>query len=125
MIDDALSFHPEEVHMDGASHLMAQPEFRDPQTMGQLVRLVEEKAPLAQALGRQWRAPGLNVSIGREFSDTVLRGFSVVQVPYRHRGRVVGALGVLGPTRMAYDHVTGVLRHLASRLEETLAREGA
>src|SRR5581483_7223474 len=98
LIDGALQFNGDEVHMEGASYLTEQPEFQNYQMMEQVVRLVEEKQPLAQILGRQWSKPGLAVEIGREFPQSFLRSFSFVHVPYYYQGQVVGALGVLGPT---------------------------
>jgi heat-inducible transcriptional repressor len=124
LIEGALRFNGEEIRMEGASHLMEQPEFQNFEQMEQLVRLVEEKAPLAQALGRQWSNPGLDFLIGHEFPETFMRNFSFVNVPYYYRGKVVGALGVLGPTRMPYDRVAGLVQHLAQCLEETLTRRG-
>ena len=124
LIDGALRFSGEEIRMEGASHLMEQPEFRNLRTMEKVVRLVEEKKPLAQALGRQWSSPGLSVAIGREFPEASMREFSFVHVPCHYQGKVVGALGVLGPTRMAYDRVAGAIRHLARRVEESLELSG-
>lgn len=125
LIEGALQFNSDEVHMEGASYLTEQPEFHNYQMMEQVVRLVEEKQPLARILGRQWSNPGLAVEIGHEFPQSFLRNFSFVHVPYYYQGKVAGALGVLGPTRMAYDRVAGVVRHMALHLEAALTkREG-
>jgi heat-inducible transcriptional repressor len=122
LIDGALRFNSDEIRMEGATHLMEQPEFQNLQTMEQIVRLVEEKGPLAQVLGRQWSRPGLAVEIGHEFPEAFMRGFSFVHVPYHFQGKVVGALGVLGPTRMAYDRVAGVVHHMARCLESAFVK---
>jgi heat-inducible transcriptional repressor len=122
LIEGALEFKGEEVHMEGASYLTEQPEFQNYQMMEQVVRLVEEKRPLAQILGRQWLKPGLAVEIGSEIPQAALRSFSFVHVPYYYRGKVAGALGVLGPTRMAYGRVAGVVNHLARHLETALTQ---
>lgn len=124
LIESALQFNGEEIHMEGVSCLAEQPEFRDYRVMEQVVRLVEEKQPLVQILGRQWAKPGLAVDIGHEFHQAALQAFSFVHIPYYYRGKVVGALGVLGPTRMAYDRVAGVVQHTARHLEATLLKQG-
>jgi heat-inducible transcriptional repressor len=124
MVEEALRFSADTIHLEGASHLAEQPEFHDPQLLEQVVRLVEERSPLASVLGRQWSNPGLSVSIGRELPQAELRHFSFVHVPYYYQGKVAGALGVLGPTRMAYDRVCGQLSHMARELEATLTRRG-
>jgi heat-inducible transcriptional repressor len=124
LIDSALQFNSDEIHLEGASYLTEQPEFHNYQMMEQVVRLVEEKEPLAQILGRQWAKPGLSIEIGREFPQSFLRSFSFVHVPYYYQGQVVGALGVLGPTRMAYDRVSGLVNHMARHLETALINRG-
>lgn len=124
LVEKALAFNGEAIHMEGASILAEQPEFKDPQMMEQVVRLVEEKRPLAQILGRQWAKPGLSVEIGRDFSPSFLKNFSFVHVPYYHQGRVAGALGVLGPTRMDYGRVSGLVSHMARQLETALSLGG-
>jgi heat-inducible transcriptional repressor len=124
LIEGALQFDGEEVHLEGASYLTEQPEFQNYQMMEQVVRLVEEKRFLCQILGRQWSKPGLAVEIGRELPQASLRSFSFVHIPYYYQGQVVGALGVLGPTRMAYDRVAGVVSHMAQQLESALLMRG-
>ncbi len=124
LIEKALQFNGDELHIEGVSCLTEQPEFHNYQMMEQVVRLVEQKQPLAQVLGRQWTNPGLAVDIGHEFTQASLRAFSFVHVPYYYQGKVVGALGVLGPTRMAYDRVAGVAQHMAQCLENTLSQKG-
>jgi heat-inducible transcriptional repressor len=124
LIDEALSFNPEQIQMEGAARLAEQPEFRHFGKMERLVRLMERKDPLGSVLGRQWQKPGLTMEIGNEFPDDSLKEFSFVHIPCYYRGEVVGALGVLGPTRMPYDRVAGVVRHLAGYLEETLMGRG-
>ncbi len=124
LIEGALQFDGGEVHLEGASYLTEQPEFHNYQMMEQVVRLVEERQSLVQILGRQWAKPGLAVEIGRELPQASLRSFSFVHIPYYYQGQVVGALGVLGPTRMAYDRVAGLVSHMAQQLESALMMRG-
>jgi len=123
LIDHALRVTPENVVLEGASRLIEQPEFRDPGHAGRVLRLVEERQPLARLLAGQWASPGLKVQIGREIPESLLNDFSVVHVPYRIGGRVAGALAVLGPTRMAYDQVSPLLEMVARLVEERLNGE--
>jgi len=84
------------------------------------LRLLEERQPLAVLLGRQWQVPGLKVEIGREMSESSLSAFAVVHAPYHLKGRMVGVLAVLGPTRMPYDHITLLLNQVCRRVGECL-----
>ncbi len=124
LIEGALRFEGSEIHLEGASYLAEQPEFHSYQMMEQVLRLVEERQPLAEILGRQWTKPGLAMEIGKEFPLASLRSFSFVHIPYYYQGKVAGALGVLGPTRMAYDRIAGVVSHLARQLELALNQRG-
>lgn len=124
LIESALLFDGDEIHMEGVSHLAEQPEFHDYRMMEQVVNLVEQKQPLARILDRQWARPGLSVDIGNEIPQSSLKVFSFVHIPYFYKGKVAGVLGVLGPTRMAYDRVAGVVGHMAQYLENTLSKQG-
>ncbi len=124
LIDNALCFQTDRIHLEGAANLMEQPEFKSLEKMEQVVRLVEEKGPLADVLNRRWERSGLEVEIGREFTNNALREFSFVHVTYSLQGKVIGAVGALGPTRMAYDRVAGIVGHLAHSLEDTFTRRG-
>jgi len=123
LIDHTLRLTGDQVIVEGASQLVSQPEFRDAGSMGRVIRLMEERQPLANLLGSQWEVPGLKVEIGREIQEDGLSLFSVVHVPYRLRGRVAGALAVLGPTRMPYEQVTVTLNQVSRLLEEHLAEK--
>ena len=55
------------------------------------------------------RADGLQIFIGEESGFEVLDGCSVIAAPYQREGKVLGVLGVIGPTRMAYDRVIPIV----------------
>ena len=81
----------------------------------------EEKAKLIKILSLclQSSLSGVQILIGRENPDSRMQHFTFVVAPFRYRQRVVGALGVVGPTRMEYERaITTVdyVAHLCSRL---------
>jgi heat-inducible transcriptional repressor len=120
LLDGALGTRPDHVIVEGAPQLLEQPEFRGPEAMENVLSVAEDKGALARALGRRWGQPGLKIDIGREMRNERLKDCSFVQVPCRLWGNTVGTLGVLGPTRMAYDRVTGLLEHVSLVLDHTL-----
>lgn len=102
----------------GSAQLLAeQPEFASNERMRDLLRLTERREPLHQALEAR-RAHGLTVTIGGENPDTRLTGFTLVTSSYEV-GELRGVIGVLGPTRMPYDKIIGLVEH-TSRLVEGL-----
>jgi heat-inducible transcriptional repressor len=77
--------------------------------------LFEKKTDLLQLLDASSRAQGVQIYIGGESSLVPMEDLSVVTAPYGVNGKVVGTLGVIGPTRMAYERVIPIV-DITSRL---------
>jgi len=122
LIEHTLNLDGERVLVEGASHLIRQPEFQDADRAGDVLRLLEERQPLAELLGRQWETPGLKVEIGREIAGDGLSSFSVVHAPYHLNGRLAGVLAVVGPTRMPYERVTLLLNQVCRQVGDCLSQ---
>jgi heat-inducible transcriptional repressor len=108
---------PETVLLGSAQMLAVQPEFSTSGRIRDLLDLTERRDLLQQALSAR-RATGLTVTIGGENSDQRLAGFTLVTSSYRS-GDLAGVIGVIGPTRMPYDKIIGLVDH-TSRLVEGL-----
>jgi heat-inducible transcriptional repressor len=87
----------------------------------QLFDLFEQKTSLAQLLEISSRAEGVQVFIGGESGIAPLDECSVVTAPYETNGEVVGTLGVIGPTRMAYERVIPIVDITARLLSNALS----
>lgn len=107
-----------EVMLGSAQALAGQPEFASKDQIRRLLDLTERRDVLRQAL-RQRRQGGLTITIGGENTDPALAAFTIVTASYRH-GRLSGVIGVMGPTRMPYQKIIGVVEN-TSRLVEDLA----
>ena len=86
--------------------------------MGSLRRLFdvfEQKTELMRLLDISSRAEGVRIYIGGESKVVPFEELSVVTAPYEVDGRIVGTLGVIGPTRMAYDRMIQIV-DITSRL---------
>ena len=112
-----LSNEPNAVMLGSAQMLADQPEFASNARMRELLRLTEGRDLLKQALASR-RAHGLSVTIGGENPDSRLSEFTLVTSSYEV-GRLRGVIGVMGPTRMPYDKIIGLVEH-TSRLVEGL-----
>jgi heat-inducible transcriptional repressor len=107
--------------VEGTARILEQPEFEDVRKIRQLLLAFEEKAKLIQILGSCLHSSGAGVRIviGEENPANEMRHCALVMAPLVYGSRVVGALGVVGPTRMEYDRaVTTVdyVAHLCNRL---------
>jgi len=99
----------EDLVLSGETRLMRFQELSDVEKLRQLFEAFEQKRELLGLLDRCVRADGVRIFIGEESGYEVLGDCSVVTAPYRVDGRVVGVLGVIGPTRMAYDRVIPIV----------------
>jgi len=107
--------------VEGTARILEQPEFEDVRRIRQLLLAFEEKAKLIDILGSflHTSSTGVQVVIGKENPADEMRHCALVMAPLRCGSRIVGALGVVGPTRMEYDRaVTTVdyVAHLCNRL---------
>jgi len=101
--------------VDGAAKILERPEFADVQKIKQLVKTLEEKAKLARILEACLQTPesGVRILIGRENADAQMHHCTLVVAPLHYRDRAVGALGVVGPTRMEYDRAMSTVEYVA------------
>lgn len=95
----------DELVVSGESNLMEFPELGDIQTLRKLFDAFTSKRDLLHLLDQSTRAGGVKIFIGSESGYKALEDCSVVAAPYIVNGRVVGTLGVIGPTRMPYEQV--------------------
>jgi heat-inducible transcriptional repressor len=112
-----LSNEENAVVLGSAQMLADQPEFASNSRMRDLLRLTEGRDLLKQALESR-RQRGLSITIGGENPDTRLSDFTLVTSSYE-AGGLKGVIGVMGPTRMPYDKIIGLVEH-TSRLVEGL-----
>ena len=88
-----------------------------------LFDLFEQKTSLLHLLDVSQRAQGVQIYIGEESGLVPLDECSVVTASYEVGGQVIGTLGVIGPTRMAYERVIPIVDITAKLLSNALARE--
>jgi heat-inducible transcriptional repressor len=80
----------------------------------------EKKGLLIRLLDRASESSGLHLLIGEENPLADLRDCTLVAAPYRGKGKVLGSVGVIGPTRMDYPRVVGLVEYTARLLGEVL-----
>lgn len=85
--------------------------------------LFEHRTRLLQLLDVSSRAQGVQIYIGGDSKLVPLDEMSLVVAPYEVDGRVVGTLGVIGPTRMAYERVIPIVDITAKLLSNALSRD--
>ena len=104
----------------GQTRLMGVQDLSDLDRLRELFETFARKREILQLLERTLQAPGVRIFIGEETGLAPLDGLSVVTAPYIAGGRVLGVLGVIGPTRMAYERVIPVVQAAADALGSAL-----
>ena len=101
------------VHLEGQSSFLEDPALvQDVAKMRALFKALDEKSRLLEVLNRALAAEELTIFIGAE-SGIAGPELSMVAAPYRIAGEIVGALGVIGPTRMDYARVVPLVEFTA------------
>lgn len=108
------------LYLDGTSHIVEQPEFKDIRKLYTLLKCLEEKQELLSLLHDDFQKENLTIHIGTENGRSYLRDCSIVTQGYKIKGRVSGRLGVIGPKRMVYEKVIPTLDFLADSITEIL-----
>lgn len=122
-LDDTAEQSPE-VFVEGAAKIITKRDFTDKEKISELLRIFEEKSRLVKILN-ECIAPSIpqpvGVRIGAENSLPSLRGCTVITSYYGFGDQVMGSLGVVGPVRMEYARMIGVVSYVARLLEQALA----
>ncbi|MEQ1683261.1 MAG: heat-inducible transcriptional repressor HrcA [Burkholderiaceae bacterium] len=106
----------EQVVISGERNLLTVQDFSsDMGSLRKLFDMFEQKTQLMRLLDVSSRAEGVRIYIGGESLVVPFEELSVVSAPYEVNGQVVGTLGVIGPTRMAYDRMIQIV-DITSRL---------
>ncbi|HXY04980.1 MAG TPA: heat-inducible transcriptional repressor HrcA [Burkholderiaceae bacterium] len=116
--------HADPVVISGERNLIGVSELAaDMDKLRALFDLFEHKARLIGLLDDSSRSEGVQIYIGGESELVPLDEMSMVVAPYEVDGRVVGTLGVIGPTRMAYERVIPIVDITAKLLSSALSRD--
>ncbi|MCG6975464.1 MAG: heat-inducible transcriptional repressor HrcA [Acidiferrobacterales bacterium] len=106
----------------GESNLFDIPEMGDMAKLRQLFDAFSAKRDLLHLLDRSMHGGGINIFIGAESGYAALENCSLVTAPYTVGDKIVGTLGVIGPTRMPYNRVIPIVDVTARLVSHALSR---
>jgi heat-inducible transcriptional repressor len=109
-----------ELVLSGETRLMEFAELSDVEKLRQLFEAFGQQREILQLLDRSIAADGVHIYIGEESGYRILDECSIVAAPYRVNDQIVGVLGVIGPTRMAYERVIPIVDITARLLGSAL-----
>lgn len=102
------------LYMDGMTNIFSLPEYNDIEKARSFFQMIDRKKEITQKI--KGRDDGVMITIGGENQDEDLADCSVISATYHVDGKLVGKLGVIGPTRMKYDEVTSVVEYLTDNI---------
>jgi len=114
---------PAEVVIAGETNLMGFAELSNVEKLKRLFDAFNEKRDILHLLDQCLRADRVQIFIGHESGYRILDDLSIVTAPYTVDNEVVGVLGVIGPTRMAYERVIPIV-DLTARLLGAALNQG-
>lgn len=107
----------------GETNLMGFAELSSVDKLRRLFEAFNQQHDMLHLLDQSLRAEGVQIFIGQESGYTIFDDCSVVTAPYTVDKEVVGVLGVIGPTRMAYERVIPIVDVTAKLLGAALQQK--
>ncbi|TFH42943.1 MAG: heat-inducible transcription repressor HrcA [Chrysiogenales bacterium] len=108
------------LHVDGIENLLKIPEMVEEGRLQSLLSIIEEKNILRRILERALENEGVWTLIGEEIDEERVTGCSMVSTSYKIGNKLVGAIGVIGPTRMDYEKVVPLVDYTGRVVTELL-----
>lgn len=109
------------LYMEGLTNIFDIPEYSDLEKAKNFIHMLSQREELTKKLIE--RDDGIIVTIGEENADGVMQDCSLITASYHVDGRLVGKIGVIGPTRMKYGEVTSLMEFLTDNLNNTFKLE--
>ena len=114
-----------ELRFEGINKLLAFPDYYDMDRLRELLALFEKKETLLEVLSDEARKDDhVQVFIGRENVVKVMDNSTLVFKTVTQNGRPVGAIGIIGPTRMDYRRVIATIDSLTAGVTDALGSPG-
>ena len=110
----------DELFFSGETNLMDVAELCEVEKLKKLFNTFNQKRDILHLLEQAISADGIQIFIGEESGHDVLDNCSVVTSPYEVDGKILGVLGVIGPTRMHYERVIPIVDVTAKMLGSAL-----
>ena len=129
VIDTINEIDNADVFLGGATNILNYPEYNQVVRAKEILSFLEEKKSLYKLLAKAYKNDHedngkrkVNIVIGRENEFTEIKNCSVVMTSYSIGQKVIGSIGIIGPTRMEYAKVVSSLEFLSKNLNNILTK---
>lgn len=107
------------IYVEGQSNIVR--DFADLEKIQRLLRALEEKISIVRILDQTVEAHGVQIFIGMESGQEALQDCAMVTSQYGAQNHFLGAIGVIGPTRMDYPRVIPIIDYAAKILSQAIS----
>lgn len=118
LLYDSLKAEKQKIYFSGASNIFSHIEYNNVENARDFLSLLEE-TDILQEVFTKTNTP-LEISIGNENDIDDIKNYSIVKATYSINQKPVGSIGVIGPKRMNYSKVMGVLKYFTDTLNDVL-----
>ena len=119
LMEQMLKIEEVNVFSDGITNILDLPEYNDVVKAREFISFVEDKDSVAKLL--QYTGENdLDICIGSENKNYELRDCSLITATYKFNGKLIGRIGVIGPTRMDYNNVISTVKSISDAISEII-----
>lgn len=119
-VDRLLSsnLYRERLHIAGTQHLFENPEFENVEQMRSVIELIEDEDIIVHVLDKNLSdQKDISILIGQEMNNKLLQDYSLIATRYSI-GTVFGSIGIIGPKRMNYSHLSSLVQYFGNVLNK-------
>lgn len=107
-----------QIYLDGIKNIFDLPEYHSIDKARGFMEMIDRHEYIMELLANS--KDGLDIIIGKENKRKEMKDCSLITATYRVNGLLVGKIGVIGPTRMNYEHIVSVVDYVTKKLTESL-----
>ncbi|MCR1897844.1 heat-inducible transcriptional repressor HrcA [Irregularibacter muris] len=119
--ESLVNYEDTKVYFDGITNIFNFPEFKDIERAKEFIDLWERKNLLVDLLSPNAQ-DDLHISIGAENQLHEIKDCSLITATYKLNGKLLGTIGVIGPTRMQYGKVVSIMNYLTGQLDDMIGK---
>ena len=110
-------FEDSNLYVEGTNNVVDMPEFKKVDVAKDFLNVLDAKDLVADVLNTGI-ADNINIYIGDESEKDELKNFSIVTFNHLLEGKDIGAIGIIGPTRMDYSKVISVMKYISKKIND-------
>lgn len=111
-----------DVYLEGITNILNYPEFRDLLKAREVLEILNEEEIITDLVKSSARRHQFDFRIGSENQIDEMKDLSIITTAYGREGKDAGAIGVIGPTRMAYSKVVSSIKYIRELLNKEMIR---